>query len=436
MTSVARGSGIVPGEPSAARRLLAGSGAVFLVLAGGKALAFLSQVQLARLAGKESYGVYAAAMVWVSLLALLARLGLDTAALRFVPAYLATGRDGLARGFMAASLKAVLLAAVLLGAGLAASAWACGSSVEVIAAFLVAGILVPASCWAQMLAAFLRALERPVASLLLLSAVHPAFVMLGAAAVFLTSGSLGAPAMAWTCLGAFAVVIAVGGIFLRGSPAGGGGKPEAETRLWLSTAFPLFLISLWQLLLSQADQLMIGPLLGTGELGVYRAASCIAALCTFGVEVADFLAAPAIARLHATADKRGLQAASVRACRLALAVALPVFAVMVLGGRWILGLFGPGFDAAYGPLVILAAGNLAMAGAGPVGYLMTMTGRQTQAAVLIGASALLVIVLCAVLIPIWGTTGAALATAAGCAIRQVLAAVFVYRDMGIRPGFW
>ncbi len=52
----------------------------------GAGLAFGLHILLSRMAGLQGYGVYVYAFTWVSVLALGARLGLDTGLVRFLPA--------------------------------------------------------------------------------------------------------------------------------------------------------------------------------------------------------------------------------------------------------------------------------------------------------------------------------------------------------------
>jgi O-antigen/teichoic acid export membrane protein len=63
---------------------------------------------------------------------------------------------------------------------------------------------------------------------------------------------------------------------------------------------------------------------------------------------------------------------------------------------------------------------------------MTMTAHQSTAAWVMGLSAVANVVLNAALIPIWGTTGAAIATAASIAAWNIILVIQVRRRLGIR----
>jgi O-antigen/teichoic acid export membrane protein len=93
-----------------------------------------------------------------------------------------------------------------------------------------------------------------------------------------------------------------------------------------------------------------------------------------------------------------------------LAFSIPVSIVLIIWGREILALFGTQFTYGYPALVILTVGQLVNAFSGPVGFIMTMTGRHVEASYVIGGSAALNVILNAALIPSLGIIGAAVAT--------------------------
>ena len=112
---------------------------------------------------------------------------------------------------------------------------------------------------------------------------------------------------------------------------------------------------------------------------------------------------------------------------LILAILLIVFADRVLG------LFGSEFVAARGEMTVLILGQLVNVGAGSVGYLMKMTGHHNQCAYVFGFSAILNLLLNAILIPFWGIMGAAIATALSMAIWNIWLHQLVVKYLGVKP---
>ncbi|WP_297590812.1 oligosaccharide flippase family protein, partial [Roseibium sp.] len=89
----------------------------FAIRIAGAALAYLSQIVLARLMGAHDYGIYSVAWTCVIVLGVVACGGFSSSANRFIPQYRQTGDlDGL-RGFLHTSRRA----AFFIGAFVAAA---------------------------------------------------------------------------------------------------------------------------------------------------------------------------------------------------------------------------------------------------------------------------------------------------------------------------
>ena len=84
------------------------------------------------------------------------------------------------------------------------------------------------------------------------------------------------------------------------------------------------------------------------------------------------------------------------------------------------------------PLLILLCGEFVAAAAGPVGFFLTMTGRQMTATRIEAATSVIALGLALVLIPRYGILGAAIAVAAGSALRNASMFVAVWRQLGLR----
>jgi O-antigen/teichoic acid export membrane protein len=144
-----------------------------------------------------------------------------------------------------------------------------------------------------------------------------------------------------------------------------------------------------------------------------------------------------IADLYARGNHVGLQSLIRAVSRANLAVAAPVVLVLIAFGRPLLSLYGSHFGAGYPVLVVLALSQLVIALAGSLaGYLLTMTKHQTEAAWIIGASALVNLVLTLVLTPRYGLIGTATATLTAATVRTIALSWFIRRTMRLTvPAF-
>jgi O-antigen/teichoic acid export membrane protein len=116
-----------------------------------------------------------------------------------------------------------------------------------------------------------------------------------------------------------------------------------------------------------------------------------------------------------------------------LLASVPVFVGLLLAGGVALSLYGPTFRDVYPVLVILGVSQLIVAIVGSLsGFLMSMTGNQHAAAVVIGGSAAMNIVLTITLTPIFGLIGTATATLIGTLTRSIMLTVLVRRRLAVR----
>jgi O-antigen/teichoic acid export membrane protein len=309
-------------------------------------------------------------------------------------------------------------------------------------AYLVACALLPVTAFLQVKALSLQGLRRVVASQAPLNIARP---FLFATGVILAAFVFGLRMTAAFALlinfAATAAVLVVSSRYLHRATATeiSGVAPQYATREWLQVAWGMFVVSAAQFILSQNfDVVVVGSILGTTVAGYYGAASQLAGLCAFGVNAVLFMVAPLISELFARGEKARLQRLITLTGRLNVAVSLPVVLALLFGGRLILSWYGPTFVAGYPVLVVLLAGQLTGAMLGALaGFLMTMTGHHNRAAVIIGGSALLYLLLTFVLTRLYGAVGTAFSTVIAFLARHVVLEVDIRRRLGIEAfPFW
>src|SRR3979490_984074 len=88
------------GEASLTKRL---AGTIFIIRVISAALAYLSQILLARWMGGSDYGVYVNVWTWVLLLGSMMDFGISASAPKIIPAYRAGREHALLRGFLSGS---------------------------------------------------------------------------------------------------------------------------------------------------------------------------------------------------------------------------------------------------------------------------------------------------------------------------------------------
>ena len=403
----------------------------------GAVVGFGLQLVLARLLGPEQFGVYAYAMGWLSLALLFGKLDLDNAATRYIGAYAGNGEWALASGFVRRVPMLVLgassVVALVVGLTVYLIERSQGKPVPVV--LWAACLLLPATAVMQLLANVLQGLRRIVASQGPPSVIRPLlFAGLILSYGALATGSRHAAAAVYANLGATLIVILVQLFLVRRqlSPQAAKGRAYA-TRAWLKTAWGLLAVSVAQLVLSgQTDVVVVGSMLSKVDAGSYSIASQLANAVHMGITAVVFVAAPAIAQLYHTGAKADLQRLVSRVGQANLFITLPALLALLVVGRPVLALFGPTFPAAYPIMVVLSLVTLQGAAGGAVGgFLLTMTGHEGVAALIIGAAAVVYGVLVVILAPRLGALGVALATLIAYVLRAVWLGFYVHRRLGI-----
>src|SRR4051812_50105360 len=114
-------------EASLTRRL---AGTIFLIRIASAALAYLSQILLARWMGGSDYGIYVYVWTWVLLLGSMMDFGISASAQKIIPEYRTRGEHALLRGFLFGSRWMTLAVSAVVSALLAGgvknlSPWIC-----------------------------------------------------------------------------------------------------------------------------------------------------------------------------------------------------------------------------------------------------------------------------------------------------------------------
>lgn len=418
--------------------LAKGSLYAFLIQGIGAFLVLLTETVVARLLGVGQFGIYAMASAWIYVLALVASLGFNHALLRFVPTYIAHEDWGGLRGIVRRANLWVIAAATVLGIGgslLLLALQRCCIAPAVLPAFFIAFMIVPVLALSSLRQAVLRSLGSIAQALAPEWLLRPLiFIALLAGAAAILPAPLQASAALSFNLAATIAAFAMGAFWQHRaiSPHLRGCAPVYRDREWLSVAAPLLLIVGLNMISSRIDVIMLGMLSEIEHVGIYSAASRVADVVVFGLVSANAIAAPMIARLHSTGRHEELQKIVQLAAKGIFLLTLPIALILLIFGHQILGLFGQEFSDGYPVLVILVCGQLVNALAGPVGYLMTMTGHQNHAARIVSISALMNLTLNVLLIPLWGMLGAAVANALSTATWNILMLRFVKKELSIQ----
>jgi O-antigen/teichoic acid export membrane protein len=409
------------------------AGGAFLIRIGGAAIAFLSQPLLARLMGSHEFGIYAYVWTWALLFGGMVDCGLAVAAQRFIPEYRGTGATALLRGFLSGSrwLATGVATVIAVVAALAISAFAGNFHQGVVIPMYIGCAMLPfwALCVTQ--DGIARSYGWIGVALLPLYIIRPIAII----ALLYLAHLAGYPASAVTIM--VAAVIATFGTTLWQTIVINRrlrGKVDAPARaydfpLWISTSLPISISVAFFYLLSYVDVLVLELYWPPSDVAVYYAVQKLLALVAF----VHFSMAAAVAHrfseYRATGQGQKLTAFYATSRRWTFWPSLGGVVVLMLLGWPLLWLFGSEFVVGYPIIAILSVGMLARAAAGPAERLLTMVGRQSACALIYLAALLCNLLLCFILIPRFGLTGAAASTSVALILESVAMFTLTRREL-------
>ena len=380
-------------------------------------LGFAVTVVLARTLGPESFGVYAFALAVIMVVGLPAQAGVPQLVTRETAKAQASRQWGTVRAVWRWSSLVVLIVsgAVLFGAATVGFLFPDYFRSEPGITLAIGLLMIPLMGLALVRASSLRGLGHTVQGQLPELAIKPfAFLTLLLAILLVSGDVLRAPQAMALNITATAVAFVVGALMLRRarpSPLDQA-APVYESRTWLATIIPMASINAMHLINTQVDILLIGVFMESADVGQYKVAAQVSLIVAFGLQATKMVVEPYFSRLYHQGEHEKLQRLARGASRLNLAIALAVFAPLLLFGDNFLHLaFGAGFLAAFAPMLILSVGRLAGSTIGSSGHLLTMAGYHRECARFWIMAACLNVVLNLILIPIFGTVGAAISTA-------------------------
>jgi O-antigen/teichoic acid export membrane protein len=425
----------VLGDDRGLTALFRGSALVMATQVFGIGLAYAMQVVIARCAGPFQFGLFAYAWTWMNVIFLVAAFGLNESALRLIPSYSTRGQWSLLRGLVVRGPAMVLALGGIAGSIAVGILLLLGTRLG--DHYRVPLLLTFAATPLFGLLAFFQGVGRALGGVLIAFLPRliglPGVVILAVGGFAIAGKIPDATEILVVTVAAAAVLVLIQATSLvRGLPA------EAKrivavspVREWLNLSLPFLFIAVCFGLLTHCDLLMVGLFLSASDVAIYQAASRTAALISFPLFAMNALVAPMIARLHAENRPRELERSVAITTQAVFWPSLIAALAAIAGGRFLLGIFGAAFQDGHLALTILVLGHVINVAAGPVSYLMTMTGNQGRCAIIWAATVSVQFVLNLVLIPQLGIVGAAAGTTLATCFVTISLTILVKRRLNI-----
>lgn len=398
------------------------------------AIAFLSQILLARWIGDFQYGIFV--LVWSTAVIVgnLSCFGLHTTIIRFVPEYFANAKHDDLRGLLLTGRVFAICSATLIAGVGALGIHVFSSAIEnyYVIPFLLGMLILPMIALGDTLDGTARANSWPVRALSPTYIIRPILIL----SVMLIALLLGYDANAKTAILSAIIATYATTIFQLVSVTNRverklpDGPKKIKLQQWFKVSLPIFLVEGFLYLLTNADVLVVGFFMDPQHVAVYFATVKILALVHFVYFAVKAGVAQRYSELIHSSNPADLAAFARDAASWTFWPALFMACVVILLGKPLLSLFGPSFVEGYPLLFVLLAGIIARSSVGPAESLLNMSGNEKICAALYAATLCFSLSLAFTLIPHFGLWGAAIAFASGMAFEALLLGITVKRRLG------
>lgn len=409
----------------------------FAIRVFSAAIAYFSQILLARWMGEYDYGIYVSIWVGIVILGGIACLGFQTGVIRFISEYKTSGEDNLLRGSITGALSWAFLAATVLAGIGALGIYYFGSAFIENSHFLIplylAAICLPMLALQEVQDGVARAHNWPGVALAPTFIMRPLLILV----VMIASILLGYQASASSAMIATIIAVYLTSVFQfvvlrsRLKEAVPSGSKEYRPSNWLKITFPIFLVEGFYNLLTNVDILILARFVEPDKVGVYFAAAKTLALVHFVYFAVKAAAAHRFSTYHSSGNMKRYEEFIRETIHWTFWPSLVLAMLMLIAGKYLLMLFGENFAAGESVIWILTIGIIVRASVGAAESVLTMSGKQKMCALVYAVTLLVAIVLNVILIPIYGLNGAALATTLSLCFEAIALYAAARRTLGL-----
>jgi O-antigen/teichoic acid export membrane protein len=408
--------------PGPVSELFSGSAIVFVGLAARIGLLMLFELVAARHLGPASYGLFSLAFTWITVVAFLPVLGLQSSVRRFISLHLERRQLAEVRGLLAVGLIWPALSGLVLGGLLFAFASRLALAFdkpELAPLIRALALVVPLWSTRKLATSIFSGYKRPVLKAVVEDFTEPGLRLVGVVAI--AAAGRGVLTLAWATTAAYLVVgvlalLFVGAIARQAGAALGSERIRVPWRELAAFSTPLFVSELGDLVLAWVSVLLLGALSVEREVGLFRSVSQPPMLAGAIITSFGFVYLPTATELYARGDLEGWRRANRAVARWTLTLAFPVAVICLFYPTAVIDvLFGAAYRDGATAMRILAFAYLFRAGCGMTGLNLIAAGhtRLHMGGTLLAV--VLIVGLSAAWIPAHGATGAAWAfTLATC----------------------
>ena len=413
-----------------------GAGTVFLGRIAQSVLKYAYMILIAQMLGVEAFGLFVLGLTIVSFAGVISRMGLETGVIKYVAVYYGSGDKKRTKGIVTTALKFVLLSGLVVAAILFFGAvplfrqLADKPQLDLVVKYLA--ISLPFMSFAMVAMACTRGFAimkyhvyaidifMPLANLILAVAlISWGMGLSGVVTAYVVSVLLTAVVSSWFLAKAFPGMRHIESI--------------SETRELFKVSIPLMLVLFFNFMIMWTDTLMLGYFGTYSDVGIYNAAIKTAYLISMILVSFNGIFGPIVSDLCNKKQILKLEELYKSITKWTYYLCVPMFLIMALLSKEILGIFGREFVAGAAVLTMLAFAQMANGAAGSCGLILSMSGHHDLMMYNTLGVMILNVILNFVLIPRQGMIGAATASAISLIVLNIAMLIEVYLLLQIHP---
>jgi len=425
------------------KEIIHGASITFVLRLAGLITSYIFNIIFARIYGADVIGIFALALSVQGIFTLLANVGAQTSVVRFIAQFGNNGDYAEVKSIYGKYIKTLLPLSLIFTLIFYSSSSFFANSIfkneMLVLPFRIIAFTVPLSVFFTINIASLRGLKE-IGKAFVFQALTPVLNLIGITTItfFIVKNYLvpiSAQAITSFLVAFISYILWKRVISKKNIDNEKNNAGKTTIKNILDVSLPMLITAGMFYILGWTDTVMLGIFKTEAEVGIYRIALKIALFTSFTLSAVNSIAGPKFSELYWSGDRKRLKTTIQNSAQIIFYATLPIFFIIVFFNKEILWLFGEQFLKGRNVLIILSMGQFINAAFGSVGLLLDMTGNQRifRNAVVLGA--ILNILLNALLIPIYGITGAAVATAISTVIWNLKTAISVYKIFGYWVGY-
>ena len=404
-------------------------------------LTYATNLVLTNVTNKSEYGAYVAVNNLAAIIAMFAPMGLHVLVLRQLSEYKSKQQFGFIKGLNHFSSIFIFASSFIL----ALITYFLSQQFEIIKGIEHQEYLIIGLCTVPFIAlmtyhqAVMGAIQHTGKSLLGEKIIRPLLLAIGSATIFYFAITNGGDLINIYFIASI-LVFAINYVLMQRAlrfELPGNHSKEYDSINWIRQGWVFVPLSALTIINSRIDVQMIGMLMDEKEaldnIALFNVASKAAQGVSLGLIIANYVLGPSAAELFFSNQIERLQNIVTKTARLVCAVSIPLIVLLIIFGKWLLGLYGEDYESSYLTMVILLVGQFVNVFTGSVGYLLMVSKNEKYSFLGMLVSVILNIMLNILLIKPLGIEGVAIATAVSMAAWNLIMLYYLKKKTGINP---